>query len=181
MDEISHKERWVTDGEYIYDFDFEKKRLYETEIPAEMRGEQGLERSPIPFLFGANKELILNRFWVRVITPPTAKGEYWLEAFPKRAEDAQNYSRIEIILAESDFLPKGLHMYSPQYNPEKNNFASRYFAFENRKMNSGLSGMQNFFGNFVRPTLPIGQGWKRVPRMSPEASQADGNPNASVR
>jgi TIGR03009 family protein len=171
---IEALERWITDGKKIYDFDFKDKRIYETEIPVEMRGPQGLDRSPIPFLFGANKSLILNRYWVRVIQPKGAEKEYWLEAYPKRAEDAQNYSRVEIILDEADFLPKGLHMYSPQYDPKKNNFSSRYISFQNRKVNNQLSKIQNFMGVFVRPQLPIGQGWKRVPRMNPGAGKTAG-------
>ena len=177
IDEEISLERWITDGSHIYEFDFENKKIYETAIPPEMRGPGGLDRSPIPFLFGADKAKILKRYWVRVITPKGTEDEYWLEAFPKRAEDAQNYSRLEIILAKEDFLPKALHMYSPQYDPSKNDFGARHFTFQNRKVNSGIAVVKDFLGVFVRPQLPIGQGWKWVPRMVPGNSQADANPD----
>ena len=164
-------EKWICDGRNIYEFDFDAKRLYETEIPKTMQGD-GLANSPLPFLFGANKALLLDRYWVRVITPEGATNEYWLEAFPKRVEDARTYSKIEIIIAEEDFLPKAMHMYSPQYDPKKNNYGSRYFAFGNRRVNAKSSQIQDFFGIFVRPQTPITGGWKRVTRTALEQQQA---------
>jgi TIGR03009 family protein len=164
-------EKWICDGRNIYEFDFDAKRLYETEIPKSMQGD-GLANSPLPFLFGANKALLLDRYWVRVITPEGATNEYWLEAFPKQIEDARTYSKIEIIIAEEDFLPKAMHMYSPQYDPKKNNYGSRYFAFGNRRVNAKSSQIQDFFGIFVRPQTPIAGGWKRVTRSALEQQQA---------
>ncbi len=164
-------EKWICDGRNIYEFDFAAKRLYETEIPKSMQGD-GLANSPLPFLFGANKALLLDRYWVRVITPEGAINEYWLEAFPKRVEDARHYSKIEIIIAEEDFLPKAMHMYSPQYDPKKNNYGSRYFAFGNRRVNAKSAQLQDFFGIFVRPQTPITGGWKRVTRSALEQQQA---------
>ena len=154
-------EKWICDGRTIYEFDFDAKRLNETEIPKTMQGD-GLANSPLPFLFGANKALLLDRYWVRVITPEGASNEYWLEVFPKRVEDARSYSKIEVIIAEEDFLPKAMHMYSPQYDPKKNNYGSRYFAFGNRRVNAKSAQIQDFFGIFVRPQTPITGGWKRV-------------------
>ena len=58
-------ERWVCDGKSILDFDFEQKRMYETTIPPQLQG--NIVESPLPFLFGANKQDILrrllNRLW----------------------------------------------------------------------------------------------------------------------
>lgn len=177
-----HHERWICDGRNIYEYDFESKRLYETEIPAEMQGD-GLANSPLPFLFGANKQQLLSRYWVRVITPAGTENEYWLEAWPKRVDDARNYSRIEIIIAQEDFLPKAMHIYSPQYDPQKNNFASRYFAFENRQVNGALAKFKDFGGFFVRPQTPVLGGWQRVKRSAlqqQQATQEDLNrPNAA--
>jgi len=149
--------KWICDGEMIYEFDFEQKRLYETEIPETMRGPQGLAASPIPFLFGAKKNILLERYWVRVITPREVEGEYWLQVFPKRAEDARNYSKIEIIIDQQDFLPKAMRMFSPQFNPAKGNFAHMNFEFQDRKVNTlALEGL------FGRPSKPIG--WTRQKR-----------------
>jgi TIGR03009 family protein len=157
-DEEGTQERWVCDGKSIFDFDFENKRLYETELPKEMQG--NIAESPLPFIFGANKDQITQRYWVRSVTPDGVQDEYWLEMYPKRIQDARAYSKLEVIIARDDFLPKAMHLYSPQYDPAKGNEASQYFMFENREVNSQLAKFQDFFGAFVRPRVPFG--WKRV-------------------
>lgn len=171
------REKWVTDGDGVYEFDFAAKRLYETKLPPGMRGEGAILNSPIPFLFGANKNQILQRYWVRVTTPEGAKGEVWLEAWPKRAEDAQNYKKVEIILSMEPFLPKAIHMYLPQYNPKKNNYSSIYIAFSDQKVNDTLAKLTDWFGNFVRPKLPAFSGWKRVDRQAVNTNSAGAAPN----
>ena len=155
-----NEEKWICDGRGIYEFDFANKRLYEMQIPAEMQGD-GLANSPLPFLFGVKKEVIKDRYWIRVITPQGVEDEFWLEAWPKRIDDARNYKKLEIVLARKDFLPKSLHVYATNYD-EVNNPMSRAFEFGNRKINSQLTALQQFLRIFVRPQTPIG--WKRVNR-----------------
>ena len=172
------REKWVTDGEGVYEFDFAAKRLYETKLPPNMRGEGAIENSPIPFMFGARKEQILKRYWVRVITPPNVKDEVWLEAWPKRADDAQNYKKVEIILSMEPFLPKAIHMYLPQYNPKKNNYSSVYIAFSEQQVNNRLARIQDWWGNFVRPKLPTFEtGWKRIDQQAMNVQGAGAKPN----
>lgn len=157
-------EKWICDGKAVYEFDFNLKVLYEDEIPAEMRGTQ-IVNSPIPFLFGAKKDDILNRYWARPVAQSN-ENEYWIEAYPKRIEDARMYSKVEIVLAKEDFLPKAIHAYLPQYNPEKGNFESRYFLFENREVNDRLARFKDFMGIFVKPQLPAFGGWRKLDRMA---------------
>jgi TIGR03009 family protein len=165
------REKWICDGSSVYEFDFANRRLYETKIPPSQSG-NGLLDSPLPFLFGANKDQILSRYWLRIATPQGVENEYWLVAVPKRQEDARTYSKVEIILAREDFLPKSLHIYSVNYDPATT-AVSQAVVFKNRKINSQLSGFQDFLGVFVRPTTPIG--WQRVESL-PEA----GIPSAGV-
>lgn len=167
-DKTTNREKWICDGKAIYEYDHVERRLYETEIPPEMQG-KGLVNSPIPFLFGASRDDILGRYWVRVVTPNGVEDEYWLEAVPKKREDRQTYSKIELVLSRDDFLPTMLHIYAPNYDPSKNNFTSRVFEFHNRKVNSGLAKIQDFLNNFVRPSTPIG--WKRVARKGLQQPQ----------
>ena len=155
-------ERWICDGKSIFDFDFENKRMYETEIPKELQG--NVAESPLPFMFGAEKDEILKRYWIRSVTPAGVENEYWLEAFPKRVSDSRMYSKIEIILAKEDFLPKALHLYSPLYDPAKGNFESRYFMFESREVNGQLDKITDFFKSFIRPRVSIITGWQTVKR-----------------
>lgn len=152
-------EKWICDGKSTYQFDFKNSRLLETKIPVGMQG--NVAESPLPFIFGAEKKAVMERYWVRYIQPTAGiENEYWLELFPKRASDAQNYSKIELIIAREDFLPKAMHIYSAQYNPAAGNETSRYFAFENREVNNQLTKLGDFLGVFIKPRLPFG--WTRV-------------------
>ena len=152
------QERWICDGKSLYDFDFSTKRLYVTHIPEDMQG--NVAESPLPFIFGAEKKVILDRYWVRSVTPVSVENEYWLELYPKQIKDARIYSKIEIVIAREGFLPKAMHLYSAGYDPKRGNESSRYFLFENREVNSQLAKISDFFNVFVQPRLPIG--WERV-------------------
>lgn len=161
--EAQNHEKWICDGKSIYEFDFANKKLYEMGIPAEMQG-NGLVNSPLPFLFGVDKQVIKERYWIRVITPQQVQDtEVWLEAFPKNIDDARNYQRLEIILSRTDWMPQMLHIYMPNYD-ERTNPISRVFQFGNRKINSQLHKFQDVMGFFVRPQTPFG--WDRVDRMA---------------
>ena len=163
-----NREKWICDGKAIFEFDFQNKKLYETDIPVEMQG-KGLVNSPIPFLFGASKENILSRYWIKTVTPEERTDvEYWLEAVPKKIDDARNYKKIELVLSREDFLPVMLQLYAPNYDPKENNYSSRVFEFENRKVNGALQSVQNFFNRFVRPQTP--RDWERVPRKTLQAN-----------
>lgn len=166
-------ERWICDGKSIYEFDFENKRLNETELPKEMQG--NVAESPLPFIFGGKKNEVLQRYWVRSATPKGVENEYWLELFPKRVQDARIYSKIELVIAKEDFLPKAMHMYDPQYDPKKGNESSRYFTFENRQVNSQLDKFKDSLGLFVKPKLP-GLNWKRVQMRPTGNNQAAAPP-----
>ena len=152
-------ERWICDGKKTYVFDFENKRINETALPKEILG--NVSESPLPFIFGGNRAEVLQRYWVRSATPKGVENEYWLELFPKRIEDSRMYSKIELVIAKEDFLPKALHMFGPLYDPTKGNEASEYYTFENREVNSQLIKLTDFLGFFVKPRLP-GLNWKRV-------------------
>ena len=168
-------EKWICDGAAIYQFDAQTKRLYETELPAEARGE-GLKNSPLPFVFGAKAQDMLDRFWIRDVTPDAAAAEYrYIEVWPKRAQDAQSYQKVEIIFTVSPFLPEGLVMYPPNYDP-KTRPATMVFEFKNRVINGGLAQVQNFLGNFVRPATPFG--WERIKTpLANDSSQSQSVPS----
>ncbi len=152
------KQKWICDGKYTYNYDFVNKKLIDMPIPSEFQG-QGLVNSPLPFLFGADRQTLQSRFWIRPITPANAKDEYWLEAIPKQLADARIYSRVELVIARQDFLPKSMILFAPNYDP-KEHPVSQAFVFENRTINGNLEAIKDFFGGFIRPKTPFG--WERV-------------------
>lgn len=156
--EYQEKEKWVCDGLAIYEYDYETQRLYEVKLPPEMQG-QGLKNSPLPFVFGAKASDLLDRYWIRDVTPANVKDQYWLEAWPKRLEDAQTYSRLEIMLSREPFLPIAIHMYAANYD-EKTHPSKVAFEFNERQINGTLAGLLDPF--FIRPDTPWG--WERIER-----------------
>ncbi len=153
-------EHWVCNGKSIFEFNGEKKKLIEHQLPPDMQG-QAIIDGPLPFLFGANAAKIQERYWVGVFTPKTAKGEYWLEAWPKRAEDAKNYLKVEVIIAEADFLPKAIQIYNRAGN--QSNPSSSVLTFEEREVNFALNPIPGivdpigiFFREFHEPKAPFG-------------------------
>jgi len=152
-------EKWICDGAAVYQFDYQNKVLYDMPLPPSMQNE-GLRHSPLPFMFGAKADELRERFWIRPLVREGAPNDqYWLEIVPKRAEDARNYQRVELMLSRDPFLPASLHVMAPNYD-ERTNPTSTVFVFEDRQINGHLAALQDFMGFFVRPTTPLG--WERV-------------------
>ncbi len=178
--EYPEKEKWICDGKSIFEYDYETRRLYEIKLPPEVQGE-GLKNSPLPFVFGARAVELLDRYWIRDITPQGLANQYWLEAWPRRASDAQTYSRLEIHLSREPFLPVAIHMYASNYD-EKTNPSKMVFELKEREINGTLAGLLDAF--FIRPSTPLG--WERIERdVAAEAAAAaaaaqNGNSSAHV-
>lgn len=166
-------EHWVCDGKSIFEFDHGKKTLIDHQLPPDMQGKSIVD-GPLPFLFGAEAAKIQERYWVGVFTPKTAKGEYWLEAWPKRAEDAKNYRKVEIIIDEKDFLPKALQIFNHEGTDA--NPSSTVLTFDDREVNFPLQSVvgsiidpfQIWLKEFHEPTVPLG--WKKVVERFDKAS-----------
>ncbi len=155
---LEASERWTCDGKAIYEYDFNNKKLYEVTIPAEMRG-KALAQSPLPFLFGAKRADMQDRFWMQITTPPGVSNEYWIEAWPKRRDDAVNYHHVDIVISGDDFLPSSIHIYARDYDAAEKP-VSHHFVFSNRRVNDQLTGLKDFFGVFIRPDTP--RDWERI-------------------
>jgi TIGR03009 family protein len=99
----------------MFQYDFRTQKVYEYKLPPEAQG-RGITNGPMPFLFGAKAEQLKRRYWMRVITPPEAKGQIWLEAQPKFLADAQDFQKVEIILSsfgKDDVMPTAIQIYLP--------------------------------------------------------------------
>src|SRR5690606_13915269 len=105
-------EHWVCDGQSIWEYNYEKKQLIERRLPPHMRG-KAIQDGPLPFLFGAEAEKLLARYWMRVVTPPQVQGQIWLEAWPKHQADAANFQRATVILDGKTLLPFAIEVHLP--------------------------------------------------------------------
>ena len=155
--EVQFGEYWVCDGESIHQFDSRTKVLTETKLPPNMRG-QAIADGPLPFLFGAKAETMKTRYWIREITPTGTVGvEYWLEAIPKRAEDAANFDKLLVQLEKPEtrgeqLVPKAMKVFNKQ--------GYVVYHFSEQVANDPRHRVAGFFRSFVRPSTP--RGWTKV-------------------
>lgn len=124
---------WVCDGEWVHNLNRNEKKVVRVQLPPELRG-NNIPLSPLPFLFGVKAGEVNARYFVRPLPPPPGNNDVWIEAWPKRADDAGNYSRVQIALDRNDSLPNAMIMFMPNWTPE---FPNReVFNFTNREVNS---------------------------------------------
>ncbi len=159
MSRSDHEEHWICDGLAVFELNGKAKQLREERLPPEMQG-KGITNGPLPFLFGAKKDQLLEKYWLKEIVPPDDRpGEYWIDARPKTREDAANFQRILVILDEKQFLPIAMQVFPPGWEPRKN-WSKTTYVFQNRQVNHPLHRGQEFLGEFISPDVP--RGWKKV-------------------
>jgi TIGR03009 family protein len=152
--DVQFGEYWVCDGESVYQFDARTKVLTETKLAPEMRG-KAIADGPLPFLFGAKADTMKQRYWIREVTPKdNPQGEYFLEATPKRQEDAANFDQLLVRLAldKGQLFPRAMQVDKKQ--------AKVVYQFQDHTANDTLHRVQGFLDSFVRPKTPLG--WTKV-------------------
>jgi TIGR03009 family protein len=128
-------EYWICDGQYVHILDRNEKKCTKYQLPPENRG-KGIYRSPLPFLFGVKAQEIYSRYWIRPIAPPAnVKDAVYLETYPKRPDDAGNYSRVQIVLDAKEVLPKALIVFLPNWRADQQH--REIYEFSNRSDRSG--------------------------------------------
>lgn len=153
-------EHWICDGNNIWEHDPKAKRLIQRELPPHLRG-KAISDGPLPFLFGADAQKIKDRYWIRRKPVPEGAKEYLLEAIPKTRKDAANFSMVHVVIAQEDFLPKGLIIFDRNLDPRQKP-ARTTFTFDKRETNWNilLDQLQPWKSKFYEPKVPFG--WKKV-------------------
>jgi len=110
-------------------------------------------------LFGAKAEHLKRRYWLRIITPPDAQNEVWLEAYPRTIEDAQNFKRAELILAvrENDMQPSAVQIFHP------NGKNRTVYSFREVVINK--PDLRHVFEDPFHARVPVG--WQKVVEEAP--------------
>lgn len=159
MKAVEHEEHWICDGSSVFELNPKKKQLIERKLPPEMRGRQ-IADGPLPFMFGATREKLQARYWMREQVPPKERpNEYWVWAYPRTRADAADFQKIRVILDQETFLPNALEVFPPNYD-QKLNPSRTVYLFKDRKINDPLHRGQEFLGRFISPKPP--RGWKVV-------------------
>jgi TIGR03009 family protein len=161
-------EKWICDGKSMFQYDFRTHKVHEYRLPPEAQG-RGITNGPMPFLFGAKAEQLKRRYWVRIVTPPEAKDQIWLEAQPKFLVDAQDFRKVEIILSigREDLMPTAIQIYLPGPPDSK---VRTVYTLSNIKINQ-----MDPRGIFQDPfTARVPSGWQKIieeAALAPNAAQ----------
>lgn len=102
-------EHWACDGKLLYKVDYQQRVVEEISIPPELQG-KGITQGPMPFVFGAKAGELKARYYIRPDTPAGKTDQYWLEIRPKFMRDAENYSKVEIILDATTMFPNAIEI-----------------------------------------------------------------------
>jgi len=165
--EKPREEQWICDGRAIYEYKYEDKTIRKYPLPPELQG-KAISNGPLPFLFGANAQHLKQRYFIRLITPPDAQGQVWLEAYPRFQQDAANFSKADLILTSRDMLPFALQLYQPG---GKNRTVYR---FANITLNNPLRILNDPF----RVSEPAWSDWEIVVEQPQAPAQASRAPAA---
>jgi TIGR03009 family protein len=176
-------EYWICDGEYVHIMERQEKVCKKIQLPPEMRG-NAIYLSPLPFLFGVKAQEIKSRYWIRPLPPPAGReSEIWLEAFPQRADDAGNYQRVQVVIDRTDWMPKGLIVFLPNWREDAPH--RELYEFEKREINWSLKDRLNKLNPIAEEFIPKDPpaGWKIIVEPyqasqsgQPAAQQAPGQP-----
>lgn len=151
-------EKWICDGDSIFEFDASQKILKQMKLPPEMRG-KAIADGPLPFLFGASASKLKARYHVRELQPPAnVKQEFWLEAQPRHAVDAAEF-RVVRIAMDDKFLPRAMEIIG-QPNPTNQQFARQVYQFSKVRINSPLDDLKELAGQMINSRTPAG--WQKV-------------------
>lgn len=149
-------ERWVCDGDAVYEYNYEKKELIERKLPPDLKG-HAIAKGPLPFLLGASAKELKRRYFMRIVTPENVDGQIWIEARPRFREDAANFARAELILRDTTLLPYAIQLHLP------NDKTRTVHQFYDEKVNDLLA--QLIPKIFAKPLTP--PGWKRTVEEAP--------------
>jgi TIGR03009 family protein len=109
------RQKWIVDGQSVYQFDYQASKVIRRDLPPELRG-AGIGDGPLPFFFGAKADRLVRRYFMRLVTPAGVQRQVWIEAYPRFQFDAANFRRATIILDGETILPMAVEIYSPSGN-----------------------------------------------------------------
>ncbi len=153
-------EHWMCDGQAIYQYNYAEKKLVQRNVPPELRG-KAIADGPLPFLFGADANKLLARYYMRVVTPENSlQDQVWIEAYPKKQADAANFQRATVILRRQDLVPFAIELYMP------NGKTRTVHQFDSPVVNEKWS-LELLKGDPFAPYVP--RGWTKI--IDPEIVQ----------
>ncbi len=145
-------ERWICNGEQIWQVNDDAKQVEVVSIPQEHQG-QNIMDGPLPFLFGMPPDKAKRRYKMAFSKDPnprfTAPRYVQLDVWPLLRADAANWKKAEVILDTEQYLPFAVRLIDPTGNTETT------YIFGNMKVNPDKPGLiSTVFGAEKDPFNP---------------------------
>ena len=106
-------ERWICDGQKVYDINDPQKTAKVVNLPPDLRG-QNIMNSPLPFLFGLPPAKAVERFKMELVKDYRPDYDVvLLKAEPRWRQDAENWREAQIFLDTKLFLPNAVKLMDP--------------------------------------------------------------------
>ncbi len=164
-------EKWICDGEAVYQYNPKQKTVAKYVLPPQLRGET-ISQGPLPFLFGSTAGDLRRRYWIRLTQPPEGvEGQVWLQAFPKYQQDRAEFKSAEMILTMGEMRPIALLTVLP--NDDKVSY-----RFHDMKVNA-RNVLDFLSGDPFHASVP--KGWKMVTEHPPRAASQPERPGSAPR
>ena len=170
----AQSEQWLCDGKSIYQFDYKQHLVTEFLLPPEMQG-KGIGDGPLPFVFGVEAEKLKQRYFMRIITPPDAQNQVWLQAYPRYQKQAAEFSRVEVILKISGptkaLLPFAIQIFWT------NGKDRTVYQLQDPKINPRGSWIPLLGGDWTKVSIPFH--WTKKVDLPPPPVETGLNPSMS--
>jgi TIGR03009 family protein len=155
VDNSKYQEKWLYDGKSIHEYNFNVKEVVETPLPPEYKG-KGIADGPLPMIFGAKKDEMKRRYWMRLVTDPKyANEQVWVEIYPRWRDDALEFQSLEMRVNKQTLVPIG-------FRKHDTGIARNDYAFFDVKINNGIDKIMDIVTKVFRSDVP--QGWKHIVR-----------------
>ncbi len=127
--ESDKEEKWICDGRQVLSIDETVKVAQVLQLPPDLQGTNIMD-SPLPFLFGMPPDKAKRRFALSFSRPfVPSSGFAQITALPRTPQDAQSWSKAEVILDLKTFLPTAVKLTDPPGTK------ITVFSFKNMKKN----------------------------------------------
>ena len=164
--------KWVCNGQRVFDINEEEKTAQVANLPPTLRGKD-IMNSPLPFLFGMSPQQAVKRFDLEITKDYRPSHPYViLKASPLQRQDSVNWSKAEIYLNTSTYLPTSVKLLDPTGN------MSTVYSFTKMQVNRNevfqrLLGQKPFDPDLRRYTVQvIEQGQSKVANTGQPAGPA---------
>lgn len=111
-------ERWLCDGERVYDIDEEAKEARIAQLPPEQRG-KNIMNTPLPFLFGMPPRQAIKRFRIKIVKDFRPQQQYVaLQIEPRTMADKRSWILAQVMLDTKSYLPRSVRLTDPAKTKE---------------------------------------------------------------